>query len=142
MRAISAYVLTSLLIVAIAWAYLVRPQGDSIRIVSEVSGRIENVFVTEGSTVHLGDVLIQLDTRGLLLKKSTLESRIHFTELRTPLRSDLAALYQELEQTRLDLNRLTITSPADGEIKSFASLHSGEMLLRGTPIAVVVREAP
>lgn len=238
------YALCVFVIVACVWSYLtpidisvnsrgiVRPLGDPIRIVSEISGRISSIAVKEGSYVHAGDPLIQLDTRELILKKHSVESRIHFTELRladlqrqlsdaisldeksisletldrasaetnletarlrfartdllftsglvprqardesrtalaqaeteksravsdlkraqsaahlrdleasaTPLRADLATLYRDLEQTNLDLTRLTITSPADGQITSLASLHPGEILFPGTVIAAIV----
>ena len=245
------YALTALVFAAAAWAYftpidisvrapgIVRPQGDPIRIVCEVGGRIRDVHVREGSEVHQGDPLIQLDPRDLILRQRSFETRIHFTELRihdlqrqvddttaiegqstsldavdrdgarrnaqaalenarlryartdlllregliarqahdeaqlaltqaeadelrlsakstelkraqaearlrdlaageTPLRAELAALYNDLQLTRLELDRLTITSPADGQITSLASLHRGEVISQGSTIAAVV----
>ncbi|HYR87335.1 MAG TPA: HlyD family secretion protein [Terriglobia bacterium] len=245
------YALTALVLAAAAWAYftpidisvrasgIVRPEGDPIRIVSEVGGRIRHVHVREGSEVRQGDPLIQLDARDLTLRERSLETRIHLTELRvhdlkrqvddttaieeqstsldaldrdaahrnvqaalesarlryarsdlllrdgliarqlhdearlaltqaeadesrlstnstelkraqaeahirdlaageTPLRAELAVLYHDLEQTRLELDRLTITSPADGQITSLASLHTAEIISQGTAIANVV----
>ncbi|PYS24629.1 MAG: hypothetical protein DMG11_24075 [Acidobacteria bacterium] len=88
------YALTALVFAAAAWAYftpidisvrapgIVRPQGDPIRIVCEVGGRIRDVHVREGSEVHQGDPLIQLDPRDLILRQRSFETRIHFTELR------------------------------------------------------------
>src|SRR5712691_1745940 len=88
------YALTALVFAAAAWAYftpidisvrapgIVRPQGDPIRIVCEVGGRIRDVHVREGSEVLQGDPLIQLDPRDLILRQRSLETRIHFTELR------------------------------------------------------------
>jgi len=248
------YALTSLVLAATGWAYvtpidisvhargIVRPKGDPVRIISEVSGRIRHLYTKEGSSVREGDVLLQLDTRDLLLKQRTLESRIHYTELRladlqrqvtdataiegqsasidvleretarrnaraglenarlrlartdslleqgliarqvyddarlaleqaeaeesrlsakstelkraqgeahlrdliagaTPLRAELAALYNELAQTRLEINRFSLTSPVDGQVTSFASLHTGEILSAGTTIAAIVRDS-
>ena len=244
------YALGVLVIVAAAWAYftpidisvrargIVRPEGDPIRIVSEGGGRIRKVHAGEGSTVRMGDPLLQLDDRDLVLKQRALESRIHFIELRlaeaqrqlgdaadieeqsalvddgefqaaqlkshaslesarlrfsrsdmllqegliprqayeearlalaqaeaeesrlalnqnelkraqaearlrdliaqtTPLRAELATLYHDLDQVRLTLDRLTITSPADGRITSLASLHAGEFLAAATTIAAI-----
>jgi multidrug resistance efflux pump len=245
------YALAALVLAAAAWAYftpidisvqargIVRPEGDPIRLVSEAGGRIRDIYVHEASEVHQGDPLIQLDTRDLILKERSLETRIHFTELRLddlkrqvddttaieeqstsldafdrdaalrnaqaalenarlryartdlllregliarqlydearlaltqaeadelrlstkstelkraqaeahlrdlaagnlPLRAELAALYHELGQTRLALDRLTITSPVDGQITSLASLHADEIISQGTSIAAVV----
>lgn len=247
----SLYVLTALVVIAFTWAYfmpidisvrargIVRPQGDPIRIVTEVGGRIHKVRIQEGADVRTGDVILEFDNRELLLKKRSLESRIHFTELRladiprqlddvtaieeqsasvdslerdaisrttqavlenarlrftrteqllgegliahqvhddartalrqaeaeysrisaksadlkraqsdarlrditaqaTPLRAELAALYQQLEQTQLELTRLTITSPVDGQITSLASLHPDETISAGATIAALV----
>jgi multidrug resistance efflux pump len=244
MRSKSLYALTALVVAGIAWAWLtpidisvtsrgiVRPEGDPIKIVSEVSGRIASLSVQEGDLVHAGDPLVQLDTHEILVKQRALKSRIHFTELRladiqrqlddataideqsaalesldrttaesnlefararfartdllfheglvprqthdesraalaqaeaeatrvksglkrsqsaahlrdleagaTPLRSDLAMLYHDLEQANLDLGRLTITSPASGQITSLAPLHSGEVLGPGAAVAAIV----
>src|SRR5437660_8948161 len=94
MRSKSLYALTLLVVAGIVWAWLtpidisvtsrgiVRPEGDPIKIVSEVSGRISFLRVHEGAFVHAGDPLLQLDTRDTLAKKRSLETRIHFTELR------------------------------------------------------------
>ena len=131
-------VFAGLIIIAMTWAYFVPPDG--IPVVADVGGRIEKVCVTEGVSVHTGDPLVQLDTRDLLLRRAELEAHIHFTETRLAevQRRTLATLYRDLEQTNLALDRLTITSPADGRIASLASLHSGEILSPGAMIATVL----
>lgn len=124
---------------------IVRPEDGPCLIIAGIGGRINRLYVHAGSRVHRGDILVQLDTHDLLLRKAALEKRIHLTELRVrepgantrPFRAGLFALYRELERTRLDLNRLTITSPADGEILSLASLQSGDFLSPGTAIAAL-----
>ena len=249
--AVSLYILAVIIVVAVVWAYLtpidisirargvVRPDGEPVRIISEVGGRIHRIHVKEGDHVHAGDPLIQLDTRDLSLKQHSLETRIHFTELHladlqrqiddaatveersasvdsfdhdaaqasvqvnlenarvrfarmdllfreglvarqaydesrmalsqaeadgarlsskslelkraqaavrlrdlaaqmTPLRAEAAALYHELEQTRLDMNRLTVMAPNDGQLTSFAALHTEEILSPGATLGSVV----
>ncbi len=242
------YALAALVILVAVWAYLtpidisvrargiVRPEGDPIRIVSEAGGRILKVHVTEGSAVRAGDTLVQLDTREAALQIRSLESRIHFTELRlaeldaqlsdaesleeqsaalddfdrqntaalestrlrfaradlllhqglisrqahdesraalaqteaeadrlsrssdlkraegaarlrdldtqsTPLRAELSLVYHQLEQARLVLDRLTITSPATGRVTSLAPLHNGEFLPTSAFVAAVAAAA-
>jgi multidrug efflux pump subunit AcrA (membrane-fusion protein) len=54
-------------------------------IVTDVSGRIQYVYVEEGSTVRTGDLLIQLETRELLFKKRELETLIHTQPIATAL---------------------------------------------------------
>jgi multidrug resistance efflux pump len=114
------------------------PMGNFVPILIEVSGRVQNVYVKETTEVHAGDLLVQFDTRSLLLKKHALESQVHAAELRvTDARPHLPILYRELEQIRLDLGRLTITSPIDGQITSLVPLAPGDTLPAGTAIAVV-----
>ncbi len=118
---------------------LVTFEETIVPIITEVSGQIQRIYITEGATVGIGDPLIQLDTRGLLLKKHALETRIHSAELDlAETRPELLRLYTDLEQTQFDLDRLTITSPVDGEVMLMAPLHSGGILAAGTAIAVVV----
>src|SRR5262245_37291367 len=82
-------------------------------IVIEVTGRVKTVNMHEGSHVHRGDVLVQLETRQLLQKKHRLEKLIHRAEHR---RASTSQLYRELEQTRVAIGRHTITSPSEGRI--------------------------
>ena len=68
--AISLYVLAVIIVVAVVWAYLtpidisvrargiVRPEGEPVRTISEVGGRIHQVHVKEGDHVHAGDALL------------------------------------------------------------------------------------
>src|SRR5262249_34484093 len=100
-------------------------------------GLVQRVYVSEGSIVHVGDPILQLDTRYLLLKKLALESRIHAEELEPVDPGHLATLYRELERTQLDLGRLTVTSPVDGEIVSLVTLFPGDSLLAGTAFASI-----
>src|SRR5262245_53204262 len=64
--AISAYLLL---------LHLVTPAPDRIGltgaspVLTEATGRIERIYVTDGSRVHTGDPVIQLDTRHLLVRK-------------------------------------------------------------------------
>jgi multidrug resistance efflux pump len=116
-------------------------KDDPIPIVIESAGRLEKVYVTRGAFVHTGDPIVQLDTRHLLLRRHELESLIHSAEA-TPDDSSAgaAALYKELQEVQLDLDRLTVTSPVDGKILSLASVYPGKTLPAGTAIAVVVRK--
>jgi len=115
-----------------------RVQDGPVAVVIEVSGRIRDVYVSDGSAVHVGDVLVQLDNTDLLLKKSVLESQIHLAELHADeLHPDLSNLYRELRDLQMDMDRLTITSPIDGEIESLEVLQAGEAIEAGTAIAII-----
>jgi hypothetical protein len=110
-----------------------------ILIVTEVGGRIQQIYVKEGSFVHEGDLVIQLDADKLLVKKLILESRIHDEEsIRFDPAYALPGLYRQLHEIQVDLGRLTITSPADGRIMSVAPLYPGEIITSGAAIAVMV----
>jgi multidrug resistance efflux pump len=108
-------------------------------IVIEVNGRVKSVNMREGSHLHRGDVLLQLETGELLLKKHRLERLIHFAEDH---RSNASELYRELKQTRILIGRHTITSPAEGEIMFSVCINPGDVVQSGTAIGVQVIESP
>lgn len=133
--AISAYLL--LLHLAVAAPDKLPPTCAS-PILSEATGHIERIYVTDGSRVHTGDPVIQLDTRHLLVRKHVVEALIHAAELgATDSRYGLSSMYKELQQIQLDLDRFTITSPVDGEVLSLASIYPGQILLAGSAVALV-----
>ena len=114
------------------------PVVDFVPILIEVRGRIQKVYVKDASEVRAGDLLVQFDERSLLVKKHALESEVHWAELRVADgRLHLSGLYRELEQIRLDLGRLTITSPIDGQLTYLVPLAPGDTLRAGTAIAVI-----
>ena len=85
---------------------------------------------------------LRLSSKSLDLKRS--QSMAHLRELEasaTPIRSELATVYHDLDQTGIDLGRLTITSPAGGQITSLVPLHYGEILAAGAAIAALVPSA-
>src|SRR5206468_3434658 len=63
------------------------------------------------------------------------------TAATTAIRAELDDLYHELQQTRLEMDRLSIISPVDGQITSLTPLHTGEILLAGAAIAAIVPNA-
>jgi multidrug resistance efflux pump len=247
----SLYLLAAMICGAAVWAYLtpldisirsrgiVRPEGEPIRIIAEVGGRIRKIFVNEGDHVARQDPLLEFDIRDLVLKKRAIDSRIRFAQSRlkdverqiddtiaianqadsadsldyeaaqrssdlnvqsarerfdrttllfqdglvskqmydesrfalaqaeadrlrlssrsmelkraqsalqirkvmadaTPIRNELAVLYNEREQTDFEIERRTIRSPADGRITSLAALHADETIAAGTIVAALV----
>jgi multidrug resistance efflux pump len=88
------YGLSALLFAAAWWAYstrvdvavhargVVRPDGETVKLSSEVSGRILQVRVHEGDDVRVGDLLLQFDDRELRLRERALLQQIHQTEER------------------------------------------------------------
>ncbi len=69
----SIYLLASLFIAVLVWAYLgrvdtyipgrgvVRPEGDIVKVQPLVGGRLQDVLVKEGKAVEKGDVLFRID---------------------------------------------------------------------------------
>ncbi len=84
----TVYVLATLLAIALTWSYftevdvvvrapgLVRPDGEVVRITSEVAGTIEAVHVEEGDAVHTGDIVVRLDNQQIRLERETIEHQI------------------------------------------------------------------
>jgi multidrug resistance efflux pump len=105
-----------------------------VRVTSETSGRVEAVYVEEGSRVRTGDVLIQLDTHDTLLRRSRIITCIDVAELR---RADASGLYRELKTINLDLTRMAIAAPADGRVVWLAKVRVGESVRTGELLALV-----
>ena len=105
-----------------------------VRMTSEMAGRVEAVYVEEGSCVRSGDVLIQFDTHDTLLRRSGIITRIDLAELRG---ADATVLYRELETVNLKMARMTITAPADGRVVWLAKVHAGKSVLVGELLAVL-----
>jgi multidrug resistance efflux pump len=105
-----------------------------VRVTSEMAGRVEAVYVEQGSCVHSGDVLMQFDTHNTLLRRSGIITRIDLAELRG---ADPTVLYRELETLNLDLARMTITAPAVGRVVWFAKVRAGESVRVGELLAVL-----
>jgi multidrug resistance efflux pump len=114
------------------------PHIFQIPVIAEVDGRVTSTCLREGMHVHRGDILVQLDTRDLLIQKRTLERLIHFAEDH---HRSASSLYRELEQTRLDIGRHTITSAVEGRITATATLRPGDVIQRGNAIAIQVIES-
>ncbi len=81
----------------------------------------------------------RLSSKSLELKRAQAAVRLRdLAAQMTPLRAEAAALYHELEQTRLDMNRLTVMAPNDGQLTSFAALHTDEILSPGATLGTAV----
>lgn len=105
-----------------------------VDVTSETAGRVEAVYVEEGSCVRTGDILIQFDTEDTLLRRSGIITRIDLAELRG---ADATGLYRELERLNRDLARMTITAPADGRVVWLAKVRAGESVGVGELLAVL-----
>jgi membrane fusion protein, peptide pheromone/bacteriocin exporter len=78
----------------------------------------------------------RISESSLQLKRAQAEARLSdLISAATPYRAELATLYHEVELIQAELERFTITSPADGQITSLAPLHEDELLAAGTVIA-------
>jgi RND family efflux transporter MFP subunit len=105
-----------------------------VPIAPKLMGRLQRLTVDEGSAVHRGDVLAELDNRELAASVVEWEARVRYTEAqfhradelyrnRTGTASALDQARNELDTARAVLNRMrrqldemTLTAPADGTI--------------------------
>ena len=122
-----------------------------VAIVPEVPGRIEKVFVREGSRVSRGDPIAQLDKRRIEteLERSDAEIRGLLAEAEKARGANdeanaqiasLQALAAEknAEKLRADLEATTLRSPIDGVVLTKdVEKHAGESLQAGQPFAEV-----
>lgn len=130
--------------------------GDDIQVSSEVSGRIENFYVTEGGRVKQGQVIAKIDDRKLqqearrlqavtkqseenylrlkrLYQEENIGSEIDFLNARYTFQQNKASL----ESVRVDIENTEIKSPVEGLIEELP-LEKGEMISAGMPIARVI----
>src|SRR5262245_15830372 len=84
-------------------------------VVTDLSGKVEQVYAARGDIVRIGDPILQLDMRKMLYRKQTLQSRNHSAELQGS-RAELSNMYREFHQTEVELTRLTVTSTVAGRI--------------------------
>jgi len=111
------------------------PHTDSVPIVSKVEGRVSAIGTQPGAQIHTGDILLQLDTHDLVVKRDNLIARIDVAELR---QTDASSLYRELRSVNRDLSRLTITAPADGRVIWISPLRPGDEVHGGQTIALLL----
>ena len=98
----SIYLMALLLLSAAAWTYvgtvdlvirapgIVRPEGEVVRVQSEVPGRVRELAVREGEEVQAGQCLLRLDASELEIEREKLRAQRRASESRlAQLRSDL-----------------------------------------------------
>jgi multidrug efflux pump subunit AcrA (membrane-fusion protein) len=150
-------------VAAIIVAILLYPKLDTIEgncglqpmqrsvVVPEVPGRVEKVFVREGSTVKKGDPIAQLDKFRIETELSKLAQdklRLENEAKRLSGQGDEASAQVALNEARsadeqekllrADLEATTLRAPIDGRVLTKdIELHTGEFIQAGTPFAEV-----
>jgi len=114
------------------------PNPGIVPLIATATGSIRRIHVRQGALVREGDTILQLDSRDLMLKRRTLESRIHHREAANVGRAELADLYRQLEKCQLELNSRTVVSPVNGQIIWLGSFHPGDILRPGVAVATIV----
>jgi multidrug resistance efflux pump len=113
------------------------PDPGIVPLIATVTGTIRRIHVREGGLVSQGDSILQLESRDLVLKRRTLEAKIHQRETSRVGGNELSDLYLQLEKCQLELNSRTIVSPVDGQVIWLASLRRGDVLRPGTAVATI-----
>jgi len=126
-----------------------------VTVSAEVEARIERIPMTEGSTVHAGDVLIQLNTDLLqpafeMAEAQVQRDQIEYERMANLVKDDatpkrdlddattrLAVSKATLEQARARLKRTRILAPTDGVLNDLP-VEEGEYVQIGNPVAQVV----
>jgi multidrug efflux pump subunit AcrA (membrane-fusion protein) len=120
-------------------------------IVPEIPGRVEKVFVREGTPVKKGDPIAQLDTRRLEteLEQNEQEKRRYYaeSERQRGLGDEASAQSAYLQarvseenekRLRMDIEAATLRTPIDGRVVTKdVELHTGEAIQPGTVFAEV-----
>jgi multidrug resistance efflux pump len=133
------------------------PEQHSI-VASEVDGRVEKVFVREGSAVKRGDQLIQLDRRKLQVEldaanKEVLTLQAEAERLRGGVPSDEAgaqvamlkadAMRENVRRLEQELESATLRAPMDGVVMTKeVEKRVGEVIQMGTPLLEIAALGP
>jgi multidrug resistance efflux pump len=113
------------------------PDPGVVPLIATQSGTIRRIHVRRGGLVSQGDTILQLESRDLVLKRRSLESKIHQRETSDVGRKELSDLYRQLEACQLELNNRTLVSPVDGQVIWLGSFHPGDILRTGTAVATI-----
>lgn len=126
-----------------------------VTVSAEVEARIERIPLIEGSTVHAGDLLIQLNKDLLqpafeMAQAQVERDQIEYERMASLVKDDatpkrdlddattrLAVSRSTLEQARARLERTSILAPADGVLNDLP-VEEGEYIQVGNPVAQVV----
>jgi multidrug resistance efflux pump len=108
-----------------------------VPLIATTNGAIRRIHVRQGGLVSQGDTILQLESRDLVLKRRSLESKIHQRETSGGGRKELSDLYRQLETCQLELNSRTLVSPVDGQMIWLGSFQPGDTLRRGTAVATI-----
>ncbi|MFH1718073.1 MAG: efflux RND transporter periplasmic adaptor subunit [Planctomycetota bacterium] len=126
-----------------------------VTVSAEIEARIERIPLTEGSTVHAGDLLIQLNADLLQPAFEMAEAQVERDQIEyermtnlvkddaTPQRdlddatTRLAISKATLEQARARIERTRILAPSNGVLNDLP-VEEGEYVQLGTPVAQVV----
>jgi RND family efflux transporter MFP subunit len=126
-----------------------------VMVSAEVSGRIEHIPLEEGSRVHAGDLLVQLNTDLILPEYESAKAQVERDQIEfdriTNLSKENAATQRELDNAtsqraismaRLDgirarLERTRVLAPTAGVLNDLL-VEEGEYIDAGKPVAQVV----
>lgn len=130
--------------------YTATVEAESFYIPAEVSGKVTSIGVDQGSEIKVGQVIAEIEDKGLELQKQQAEAALKIAQLRRddlPSRASSKIKSQAKEtvkqaQASLDLVKLQIEkskvmSAMDGMI-SEVFLHKGEVVTPGMNIAKAV----
>ncbi len=141
----TVYVLAALFWVALMWSYftrvevvvhapgVVRPEGEVVRITTEVDGTIAAVYVQEGDIVGTGDILVRLDDGETPAGRQTLLEQIDLLESQlegiAQTGRDATSIFQ-LEERKLEIEIRTAEEDLERRWASHeALLQSSELEL-------------
>ena len=133
----TVYVLAALFWAALMWSYftrvevvirapgVVRPEGEVVRITTEVDGTIAAVYVQEGDIVGTGDILVRLDDGETPAGRQTLLEQIDLLESQlegiAQTGRDATSIFQ-LEERKLEIEIRTAEEDLERRWASHAAL--------------------
>ena len=124
-------------------------ESENFNISSEVTGKVNEITISEGSTVKFGDKIVQVDSKSFEIQKQQAEATLKIAKAKqTDVPDNAKASIKEEAQgavdqaqasvdlAKLQIEKTTIASSIDGTVTDIL-VHKGDLVTPGMNVAIV-----
>ncbi|GFZ34239.1 hemolysin D [Clostridium zeae] len=124
-------------------------ESENFNISSEVTGKINEINITEGSLIKSGDKIVQVDSKSYELQKQQAEATLKIakakqsdipdsakTSIKEEAQGAIDQAQASVDLAKLQIEKTTITSYIDGTITEVL-VHKGDLVTPGMNVAKV-----
>ncbi|GKU27365.1 HlyD family secretion protein [Clostridium folliculivorans] len=124
-------------------------ESENFNISSEVTGKINEINISEGSTIKSGDKIVQIDSKSYEIQKQQAEATLKIakakqsdipdaakTSIKEEAQGAIDQAQASVDLAKLQIEKTTITSSTDGTITDIL-VHKGDLVTPGMNVAKV-----